>query len=429
MPRQPLYRGPGAACSSLLAFDAHINAADLHIWAALAVISAVGQSLEQQTPLGRVASAPVLTMGLAAAAAAAHAIPTACSLYDVVWSSVMPLGAALCLLEVDLTNLARLWADVGPATVAFAIGSVGVVAGTLLGWWLLGPRLGSEGAKVAAALCASYIGGSINFAATAAALGLAPGKLLAGAMAVDNIAMALYLAVMSSWPVTVRQPREAAAAGGGSSARTAAADDGSLAAADQSLAAQPALGGGGAIVTRGAAMGLPAAALAVWAGDALAGSVGFEGGNLALMAVAATAIAAAASAFASKWQIDGGHSTSPFTGSSTQGAALLLPFFATIGAAAGSLDAVSNIGWLFCLIAVQLITHVAIIVGGSRMLRLPMDAVLTASNASVGGPGTAAATAAARKWPHMMQPAVLIGSLGYAVGTAVGCGMGRALGA
>lgn len=36
---------------------------------------------------------------------------------------------------------------------------------------------------MAAALCASYIGGSLNFAATAAALGLAPGKLLAGAMA------------------------------------------------------------------------------------------------------------------------------------------------------------------------------------------------------------------------------------------------------
>lgn len=208
----------------------------------------------------------------------------------------------------------RLWADVGPATVAFAIGSVGVVAGTLLGWWLLGSRLGGEGAKVAAALCASYIGGSINFAATAAALGLAPGKLLAGAMAADNIAMALYLAVISSWPVTAQQPHEAAQASGGSSAQIAAEDDGSLEATDQSPAAQPAPSGGGATVARGAAMGLPAAALAVWAGDALARSVGFEGGSLALMAVAATVIAAAASALVSQWQTDGGRSMSPFTG-------------------------------------------------------------------------------------------------------------------
>jgi len=36
--------------------------------------------------------------------------------------------------------------------VAFAIGAVGVVAGTLLGWVLLGAQLGSEGAKVGRAV-------------------------------------------------------------------------------------------------------------------------------------------------------------------------------------------------------------------------------------------------------------------------------------
>ena len=99
-------------------------------------------------------------------------------------------------------------------------------------------------------------------------------------------------------------------------------------------------------------------------------------------------------------------------GSSRMGSALLLPFFATIGAAAGSLDALSDVGWLFCLIAIQLVTHLAVIVSGGRLLKLPMDAVLTASNANVGGPATAAATAAVRNWPHLVQPAVLTGTLG-----------------
>ncbi len=49
------------------------------------------------------------------------------------------------------------------------------------------------GFKMAAALCASYIGGSVNFAATAQTLGLQAGPLLAGAMAADNIAMAAYI--------------------------------------------------------------------------------------------------------------------------------------------------------------------------------------------------------------------------------------------
>ena len=34
-------------------------------------------------------------------------VPTACSQYDFIWSVVMPLGAALCIIEVDLADLRR----------------------------------------------------------------------------------------------------------------------------------------------------------------------------------------------------------------------------------------------------------------------------------------------------------------------------------
>ena len=40
-----------------------------------------------------------------------------------------------------------------------------------------------------ASLAASYVGGSVNFAATAAALGASSGSLLAAAMSADMIAM------------------------------------------------------------------------------------------------------------------------------------------------------------------------------------------------------------------------------------------------
>lgn len=64
---------------------------------------------------------------------------------------------------------------------------------------------------------------------------------------------------------------------------------------------------------------------------------------------------------------------------------------------------------------------------GGRLLRLPMQAVLIASNANVGGPATAAAMASAKGWQHMVQPAVLTGSLGYACATFVGVWMGGCL--
>ena len=54
--------------------------------------------------------------------------------------------------------------------------------------------------QVASALCARYIGGSVNFAAVSQSLGLAPGPLLAASMAADNIAMAAYLTAIMVIP-------------------------------------------------------------------------------------------------------------------------------------------------------------------------------------------------------------------------------------
>lgn len=68
--------------------------------------------------------------------------------------------------------------------------------------------------------------------------------------------------------------------------------------------------------------------------------------------------------------------------------------------------------------------HMAICIAGGRLLRLPMQAILIASNANVGGPATAAAMASAKGWPHMVQPAMLTGALGYAVATGLGIALG-----
>ena len=74
---------------------------------------------------------------------------------------------------------------------------------------------------MASALCASYIGGSVNFAAVSQSLGLAPGPLLAASMAADNIAMAAYLTAIMVIPAknmidsAHSPPTVAAAAAGG----------------------------------------------------------------------------------------------------------------------------------------------------------------------------------------------------------------------
>lgn len=97
-------------------------------------------------------------------------------------------------------------------------------------------------------------------------------------------------------------------------------------------------------------------------------------------------------------------------------------FFATIGAASGAGVGQHSLA-LGCFVAIQLGVHVAVAVLAGKALRLPTDTVLIASNANVGGPATAVAMAQARGWTHLVQPAMLLGSLGYCIGTGLGLWM------
>lgn len=416
------------------------------LWAALSACAAGGQVLEQRTSFGSALSAPLLSLLLALALSAGGVLPVTSPAYDVIWTYIMPLGAALYLLESDLRQLLS---AASSTFGAFVIGAVGSVAGTIIAWLVLGTRLGPDGYKVASALCASYIGGSVNFAAVSQSLGLAPGPLLAASMAADNIAMAAYLTAIMVIPAknmidSAHSPPTvaAAAAGGvrstveasshqhqaqaahdvlvgdtvnGATSADAAVHTARASVSTTAIAASPTVES----IALALAFGVAACAF----GEGLAGAVGLSSINLAAMAVVASLFASVGTSINARAR---NSSASPFTGSEALGGALMLLFFATIGAGAGSLSALWSTGWLTAFIAIQLSVHLAVIVfGGYVVAGLPMQVVLTASNANVGGPATAAAMAASRGWPHMVRPAMLTGSLGYAVGTAIGCAVSQ----
>ena len=74
----------------------------------------------------------------------------------------------------------------------------------------------------------------------------------------------------------------------------------------------------------------------------------------------------------------------------------------------------------------QLATHLGVLLlVGERVLGLPRDELLLASNANVGGPTTAAAMAAAQRWRALVVPALLTGVLGYSIATFVALALGH----
>lgn len=62
---------------------------------------------------------------------------------------------------------------------------------------------------------------------------------------------------------------------------------------------------------------------------------------------------------------------------------MMLLFFATIGAGAGSLTALRSTGWLTAFIAIQLGVHMAVIIfGGCVLAGLPMQVNFTPTSSS-----------------------------------------------
>ena len=71
--------------------------------------------------------------------------------------------------------------------------------------------------------------------------------------------------------------------------------------------------------------------------------------------------------------------------------------------------------------------HGLLVFVAGRVLRFDIGTLCVASQAAVGGPGSALAIAVAGGWRSLVLPGILVGLLGYALGTYVGMGIAGAL--
>lgn len=362
------------------------------LWAVLLAAGAFGLAAER-TRWGARLSGAVIAIAATFALSNLGVIPSSAPAYDVVWSYLVPLAIPLLLFDADLKRILR---EAGPTLAAFSAGGVGTVVGTLIAFRLV--PLGPEGWKMAGVFCATYVGGSLNYVAAAEALELRDADLLAAGIAADNLAMTVYFLVLFALPSVswlARRYRRREDVHAGPAHAVPAPSEGS---------ASPV----------GMAGALAVAAVACAVSFRLAETIGVPAAGIlvltALMVAVATAVPRA---------------LAPLTGARELGTLLMQVFFAAIGASA-NVGVVLRVGpRLLVFAAVVLAVHLVVILVAGRLLRLDLAEVVIASNANMGGPTTAAAMAVARRWHGLVIPAILCGTLGYAVATFVGVAVGH----
>ena len=102
------------------------------------------------------------------------------------------------------------------------------------------------------------------------------------------------------------------------------------------------------------------------------------------------------------------------------GVGLAFVFFAAIAAGADLVAMIRIAPLLIALVVILLSIHLLVLLGVGRLFRLTLPELVTASNAAILGATTAPALAAARGWHDLVTPGVLVGVLGYALGTLAG---------
>ncbi len=320
-------------------------------------------------------------------------------LYDGIFTYVAPMAIFLLLLGVDLKSIR---AAGGPMIFLFLAGAAGTMLGALLAFNIFGASaLGEFRHALGGMLTGTYIGGSVNFNAIAIEYDMMKqGNLFAGTAAIDNIITALWMVMCIAIPRFFQKiwPRK----------RTYEAQS------DQVNQPSESIGGAEAFRPLTLAILLGGGALTIWLSEAMADlldtwfSINFP--SVLILTTIALLLAQI------PW-------VKSLTGAKVLGLYAIYLFLAVIGAYC-EIAAVAEIGTLAVtllgVILVIVLTHGSVTFLLAGIFKQDWDVAAIASQANIGGPSSALALAEGLDREDLLLPSILIGSLGYGIGTYLG---------
>jgi uncharacterized membrane protein len=380
-----------------------VIADSLFVVAVLSVNVALSEWLARRAVLRHLGSA-LLVIVITAAVANAGIIPTydpQVPVYSHIFATLAPLAIFWLLLRVDLGSVLRAGM---PMIVLFLVGTAGTVVGVLAGLWLVGGEraFGELHHALGGMFVGTYTGGSINFNAVALEYGVVhDGILYTGAAAVDSAATTVWMAATVAlprllarfWPASRRSAD--VPVDGGEPVAAVASDTETLHPLDGAL-----------LLALGAA--------AVWVSNLVAARVAAASGVQFPSILVLTTLALVLAQLPAIQRL---------RGTRVIGWLAVMYFLAVIGALC-DLTSVGQLGALglrlILFVVVLILVHGAIVFGFAAVARYDADMAAVASQANIGGGTSALALARSLGRADLVLPAILVGSLGNALGTYLG---------
>lgn len=351
----------------------------------------------ERTRWGQRLGGPLLLLAVAMGLSNVGVVPHTAPLYGTVAGYLVPAAIPLLLLRADFRTI---FSESGQMFVAFLVATVATVIGAFAGAALI--DMGPLEPQIAGTVTASYIGGSLNFVATAEAVGIKDSSIYVAGLSADAAGAVIFLMALMLMPALSVVRKAMPSKFIGATATPAADVAGPYANETFDLPR----------TANGLALSLIVCALSAWL-TAL-----FEIDSLYILVVTALSLLIANFAKPVVRQVRAEFQL---------GTLFMYLFFVCIGAGANLADVVGSALPILLFIMVMVAVHLLVLVVAGKLLKLDLAEVMIASNACILGPAPAAALAASKGWQPLVAPGILVGMFGYAIATFIGVTMAALL--
>jgi uncharacterized membrane protein len=110
------------------------------------------------------------------------------------------------------------------------------------------------------------------------------------------------------------------------------------------------------------------------------------------------------------------------------GMILMYLFFAMVGSSTNFTEFAGPALHYFLYGMFIIVLHIVIVLGMARLMKVDLAEAVVASGAALVGPAVTAAIAISQGWRTLVTPAIMVGVLGYVIGTFVGVAVAAFLG-